>query len=169
VRAVTLLEIVIAIVILTVVAAVTLPRFGRAAPAPDAAAEVRSDLKILRVAIERFRQDHGAFPAAPTDDSGLPHSAAVLVAQLTKYTDAQGNVADAPDATFCYGPYLRDGIPLSPLAPAADAVRMLIVPQATVLVPQPETGAGWLYCPLTGCIAVNSAQCDAAGHAYLEY
>jgi len=102
---------------LGLVAAVTVPRFSRAAVAPRAvnAVPLRDSLRTLRIAIERYYLDHRAYPAQYADAVAPAASAAAFEAQLTRYNRRVRPVANARDAVHRFGPYLRDGVPLCPL------------------------------------------------------
>jgi type II secretory pathway pseudopilin PulG len=169
-RAVSLLEIVIAVLVLGIVAALTLPQLGRAASAPDEGLLLRERLQVLRVAIERYYQDHRAFPGQQTDGVNAAGTAAALVTQLTQYTDELGHAAASRDAQHRFGPYLRDGLPACPVvSPAAARAVALISGTATPGFQESATEAGWVYNFETGQVAANSRETDSAGCRYGNY
>ena len=169
-RGVSLIEIILAVVILGLVAVVTLPRLSRAAASPDSGAQLRADLKILRVAIERYYQDHVAYPGQQGDGMHPARTPEATVAQLTRYTNERGQTADRPDASHRFGPYLRDGIMPCPVAVRADLTGVRVV-VGTVDVGHFSAAddTGWIYNCETGQIAANSAANDAAGRRYASY
>ncbi len=65
-RGFTLVELLVVLVILAVVAAIVLPKFVDSSRRAKIA-KVRHDLRILRVAIDRFRSDTGAYPMSLDD------------------------------------------------------------------------------------------------------
>jgi general secretion pathway protein G len=65
-RAFTLVELLIVIIIIAVLAAVVVPKFSNSSVRSKEAA-LRSDLKVMRNAIDLFRSDTGVFPAALAD------------------------------------------------------------------------------------------------------
>ncbi|MCK4342851.1 MAG: prepilin-type N-terminal cleavage/methylation domain-containing protein, partial [Phycisphaerae bacterium] len=99
-KGVSLIELIIALVILALLAALAIPRFSRAAAQPDEGAILRAHLKVLRVAIERYYQDHDVFPGCHADGLNPAGSEAAFIAQLTKFSDERGrvNVAAGPRA-----------------------------------------------------------------------
>ena len=108
---ISIIEVAVVLCVLGLVGALTIPRFTRADSAPDARAERRAELRVLRLAIERYRQDHQCFPAQLGDGASPAGSVAAFISQLTSATDANGVVGPATSVRFCYGPYLRDGVP----------------------------------------------------------
>jgi len=100
-RGFSLVELVIVVVILGIIGAIAIPRMSRGA---EGAADsgLRSDLAVLRSAIELYSAEHGGdFPAFATFEN-----------QLTLYSDDQGNTNNAKTAVYIYGPYLRAIPPL---------------------------------------------------------
>ncbi len=169
-HAVSLIELLIAAVLLGLVAALTIPRLGQAASeAPDTAQTVQRSLKVLRCAIEAYRQDHGVWPAVRGDGRHPPGSAAAFVAQLTRYTNRDGQVAAQADAEHSFGPYLRDGLPHSPLVPARATPRVLVVNQAPPVAPVAGDEAAWIFNLATGTVIANSTERDQAGRPYAQY
>jgi general secretion pathway protein G len=167
--AVSLLELVIAVVILGVLAAVTLPRLSRASPPPDQSNVLKTQLKVLRCAVERYTRDHGVFPGQRGDGSEAAGSEAALVNQLTSYTDAQGRVLENPSDSFHFGPYLREGVP--GCAVRSDlAQRVHVVNGAGNELGGVEPGeVGWVYDCQTGRIRANAPGDDRTGQAYVTY
>ncbi len=165
-----LLEVIIAVILLGIVAAVAIPRFSTAAEAPDQRSVLRSDLQLLRIAIERFYQDHGFYPAQRGDGVHPPNSPEAFRAQLTRHTDASGHVADTPDEVFGYGPYLRDGIPPCPLRFDDHAAEVFIAETNAPPSLSPDGPApGWIYESSTGRIWPNSDTVDPTGRPYHSY
>lgn len=118
-------ECAVVLCVLGLVGSLTIPRFTRADAAPDDRAERRAQLRVLRVAIERYRQDHQCFPGLMADGASPAGSPAAFVSQLTSATDANGIVGPATSMRFCYGPYLRDGLPAGGAADAEAFVRIM--------------------------------------------
>jgi hypothetical protein len=165
---VSLLEVVVAVVILGLTAAIAIPRLTRAALPPTDLA-LRAQLRVLRLAIERYRQDHDAYPAQRGDGNHAAGTVAAFVSQLTHFSDAAGIVSQRRDGRFRFGPYLREGIP--PCAVVAHDkrahVHVLGGPNRA-----PRTGegeAGWVYHLETGDIAPCSDGRDAQGLRYGSY
>ena len=169
-RAVSRIELILAIAILGLVAALTLPRLGTAAQAPDGRALLHERLKILRVAIERYHADHGVCPGRDAGISAADCSAATLVAQLTQFTNEQGGSSPVRAGGHAFGPYLRDGIPTCPVPPCAGLTGMHIIAPGGALRYSPAArAAGWLYDCDTGQIEPNSDAVDRDGRAYNTY
>lgn len=177
-KAVSLIELILAVVILGIVAAVAIPRFSSGAVVSDPGGRLRADLKVLRVAIARYYEDHGAFPGRHGDGQHPGGTEATLLAQLTQYTDEAGRVSGTLDVMHRFGPYLRDGIPPCPVAARAGAAGVEVVdsksfherstPHAAEGLPA-EGRAGWVYDYETGRIAPLSDGSDLAGRSYCTY
>jgi type II secretory pathway pseudopilin PulG len=169
-KAVSIVEVVVALILLGIVAALTVPHFSQAATGPDKGLVLREDLQILRVAIERYFQDHHAYPAQHGDGENAGGTAASFVAQLSRFTDEAGHVAATRDGTHRFGPYLRDGVPGCPVAltPGSAGVR-LVAGAAPPEYDARAVGAGWIYNYETGQIAANSNAKDDAGRSYELY
>ncbi len=179
-RGISIVEVVIAVFILGIVAALTLPRLGQAAGQPaDERVRVRVDLQVLRVAIERYYQDHRVYPGYQTDGRNPAGSAAAFVAQLTECTDEAGRVADPWRAgerngmvasAFRFGPYLRDGVPACPVRPRSGCRGVHVISGTAMpgFVAEARE-AGWVYNCDTGQIACNSDGRDIAGRGWVGY
>jgi len=169
-RAISLIELVLAVLILGLVAALAIPRLGRAAVAPDEGDLLRDRLKVLRIAIERYRQDHGVLPGQPAEGSDLGCTEQTVLAQLTGPTDRTGRPVDAAAAGPCFGPYLRDGIPPCPVPPREGKTGIATITGAGLpAYLETATEAGWIYNCQTGQIAANSDALDPTGRGYIAY
>jgi general secretion pathway protein G len=164
-HAFSLVELIVVIVILGVLAAVAIPRFSAGA-VNDVESDLRTNLAVLRTAIERYYQDHGAYPgqkSAGTPAAGAG-TAAAFIRQLTQYTDAEGHVSGSPSETFCYGPYLQRGVPPCLVSsPCPSAAIYLVAGPIAPTYREAAAGAGWIYNCETGYIAANSNGVDTRG------
>lgn len=113
----TLVELLVVVVILGILVAAVVPQFTD--HTNDARlATIDRDLTEVRAAIERYYQEHRAYPGAVDPASGTAPAAdpdQAFVQQLTTYTDASGRVSPTRSAVFRYGPYLRHSqLPVNP-------------------------------------------------------
>ena len=168
VRGLHLVEIAIGIVLLAVVGAFTLPRFSQAAPESQRP-PLRASLDTLRNAIERYCYDHVAWPGQKTDGQNPGGSAAALIAQLTQYTDRDGIASPERTARFCYGPYLREGLPGCPVGSAVGRRGVHVVRGDALPGCVPDADAAWIYNCDTGTIVANSDAVDPSGRRHDEY
>jgi type II secretory pathway pseudopilin PulG len=169
--ALSLIELIVAVIILGIVAALTIPRFSRAATHPGER-ELRPRLRVLRSAIESFYYDHGFHPAARPDGTpqGATGSEAAFVSQLCQYSDADGVVSPVRDERFRFGPYLMEGVPPCPVSPrrglnGVHVIRGRMMPRYTPTA----ASAGWVYNCDTGYICANSGLRDGQGVPYEGY
>lgn len=162
-RAFSLIELVIVVVIIAIIAAIAVPRMARSGQVLAQTALAR-DLSVMRKAIDLYQAEHQALPA-----SAPGATAADLVRQLTRYTDAAGlsNAGATKDASHPYGPYFRRMPPL----PVGSKRRLTTV---RVRVEGDTPGLGpeaWVYFPATGDIRVNlsDAEVDPRNVPYNQY
>ncbi len=134
-------------------------RGGQASAArADVREVVREQLRVLRCAIERYRQDHGQPPGCQPGSvvDGLD-PAEVLVAQLTRRTDAAGRFDLSGDQAGPYGPYLRDGWPA--WASGGAGTIEFVTTDGLFRGDRPAS-AGWRYDCATGQIVAHLANGD---------
>ncbi len=164
--AISVVEIVIVLVVFALIALIAVPQLGRA-DQPDERELLRTRLQVLRVAVERYYQDHAQWPGTVP---GEACDGALLVAQLTQPTNLDGEVSEFDDADHPYGPYLRDGIPECPIPPLVGRTGIHVIvdePAPSYVGAAPQ--AGWLYDCLTGQVSVNSDGLDRTGRPFASY
>jgi general secretion pathway protein G len=145
-RGFTLIEVLIVVVIMAVLAATIIPQFASSTTDAKTSA-LKFDLHSLRQQIEMYKLQHnGAVPALSSGN--LPG--------LVYATDATGatNNTTTTDATHPFGPYIQGG-----LLPANPYDGTTTVTQISAFPPTATAGSaqGWLYEPVSGQIAPNTA------------
>ncbi|MDH3350628.1 MAG: prepilin-type N-terminal cleavage/methylation domain-containing protein [Gammaproteobacteria bacterium] len=157
-RGFTLVELLIVVIILAILAAIIIPQFTAAT---DDAVQSAYDTNIanIRSAIDLYRQQHQAYPGAVTSSGGScpAGSAAVagavgepaFIAQLRNYTNAAGQACTGTDATFRYGPYLKDDLPINPLGDVTPNNTVTVVTTGTLGLTSGNTD-GWRFDSVTG-------------------
>lgn len=154
-RAFSLVELVIVVVIIGIIAAIAVPRISSGSAGAGEAA-LRGSLKALRDAIDRYAAEHGGdLPGSKADGLGnAAQSPDAFINQLTKYSNALGDVSLTPSAAHAFGPYLQR---MPPLPVGGNNGKNAVAIDATnsppVVVVGPE---GWVYNPATGEIIANS-------------
>lgn len=146
-----LVEVVAVVCGLGLIGALTVPRFTQARQSEADRPDRREQLRVVRCAIELYRQDHGCFPGQRGDGQNEPGSAALLT-QLTYCTDAEGRVSALPSNVYCFGPYLRGGWP----GGRKEAPSMLVIHGPDTPVYQADAPVEWIYNCDTGQIIANS-------------
>lgn len=132
-----LVELVLVVVIIGLISAIAIPRITRGTRSAQANA-VTATVNSVRTAIDAYYADHDRYPGY-NPASGLPDGA-MFVAQLTRYTDAQGRQNAQPTSEYKFGPYLRVPFPKNPRN-GLDTVHVKALPSA----PDPAAGtAGWV-------------------------
>lgn len=144
-----LIELVIVVVIIGIIGAIAIPRLSRGAEGASDSA-LAGDLAVMRNAIDLYATEHGGdFPALATFE-----------AQLTKYTDANGNTSDTKTGAYIYGPYIRK-IP---------ALKVGDEKGGTSLAAAAAEGVAWVYDETAGTIVPNTGtDTDASGKLYTAY
>lgn len=153
----TLVELLIVVIILAILAAIIVPQFTEAT---DDATQSAYDTNIanIRSAIDLYRQQHKEYPGAVisgggTCGSGVAVVGAVgepaLLAQLRNYTNAAGQACTGTDANFRYGPYLKDDLPVNPLA-VTTPTNTVVVVTTGVLGLASGGSDGWRFDSVTG-------------------
>lgn len=153
----TLVELLIVVIILAILAAIIVPQFTAAT---DDAAQSAYDTNVanIRSAIDLYRQQHQEYPGAVISGGGTCGSgaavtgavgAAAFVAQLKNYTNAAGEACTGTDATFKYGPYLKDDLPVNPLATTTPNNTVVVVTTGVLGLTSSGTG-GWRFDSVTG-------------------
>ena len=153
----TLVELLIVVIILAVLAAIVVPQFSASTNDAKAAA-LKANLANIRAAIDFYYQEHGEYPgdliatgATCVNGAAVATGAAdtedALLAQLTRYTNADGLACTGKDATtFKYGPYLKGDMPVNPEGTKNDVA---VVSAGVLGLTSGGTG-GWRYDSVTG-------------------
>lgn len=134
------IEVLMAIVVLGLLAALALPRFGNAGERSDEA-ELRANLASLRTAIALYFQDHGRYPEDP----------AALVCQ------SGGR------------PSYLDQIPACPLGRNRGQARVLVIHGIAPPEFSRDQRTGWVYNADLGFIVANVEGTDSLGTRYDRY
>ena len=163
-RGFTLVELLIVVIILAILAAIVVPSFGSSSE--DAkVSTLKADLSALRNAIELYQVQHNSrYPGAFSETDGTtatataPLAAAAFIAQLTQYSDANGQTSGTKSATFKYGPYVKNNqLPANPFltgATADDVLADITVTDITT-APTASGATGWKFYVKTGRLVAN--------------
>lgn len=107
-RAFTLVELLIVIVVLAVLAAIVIPKFGDSS-IRSRESSLRSNLSVVRNAVEMFKADTGAYPSSVGD--------LTVTTAPTAGKDKDGNAKPITGADY-KGPYVP-AVPNDPISNAA--------------------------------------------------
>lgn len=164
-RGFTLLEMLIAVVILGILAMIIIPQFTASTDDAKVAA-VKADLSAMRSAIEVYYQQHnGKYPglvsidgstAGTADTCGKAGAVGDFAKQLVWFSEINGKAAsDSADLTApLYGPYVKGGsLPVNPFNNKSD---VLCDDSATDLAERTADGTtGWKFFMKTGILIAN--------------
>src|SRR2546428_4169385 len=107
----TLVELVVVVLILGIIAAIAIPKVAQSTTAATDNS-LRTSLSVLRDSIDLYATDHGGtLPGAAGDGTNAAGSELAFKNQMTQYSDATGKVSVNKNASFPYGPYLRQSFP----------------------------------------------------------
>ena len=132
----TLIEVLIVVVILGILAATVLPQFT-VSNTEARESVLRQNLQTLRAQIQLYRFQH---------NDALPSAA--IINEMAQKTDIDGTVS----ATGALGPYLVNGFPTQPFAPAGIDGKTVSAAAGTIAV---DATTGWSYDTDTGEIRAN--------------
>ena len=160
IRMFSLFEMMLAVVVLAVVAAVVVPRFSEAGLQEARMDELCNTLQLLRSQIELYKVQHRDHPPMQATDGTVVFGGQFK--QMVYCTDMDGQVKSKKsrtvrDKVYTFGPYL-ERIPKNPFNGSQGIVRAHDKDAVPV-----AGGAGWVYVPETGAIYAN----DSARHAGL--
>jgi len=145
--ALTLLEVVLVVAIMSIMAAIAIPRMGAGTRRAEESA-LRKDLDHLHNAMEFYAVEYGG--DYPTQ-----------VNRLLQYTDPMGDIRAAADNTHIYGPYLQS-IPVLPVGAKRGC---------TGIDRADGDGVGWIVDWAQGKFKANTrdTELDSQGIAYNSY
>jgi prepilin-type N-terminal cleavage/methylation domain-containing protein len=160
----TLIEMLIVVLLLGILAMLIIPQIS--VSTDDARLNtLQSNLATIRNAVELYYHQHNeVYPGAidtdgatATTDGTAP---AAFLAQLTQYTDIDGQTATTKGGNFIYGPYLKTTtLPTNPyndFVTLACDVDMADITDRTLITPE----TAWAFHPMTGVFFAN----DDEGH-----
>lgn len=157
----TLVEMLIVVLVLGIIAMLIVPQLKTSTDDAKVAV-LRTNLRILRSAVERYYVEHnGTYPGER--DFGKVSSPDVhdvrraVVKQLTGYTDASGRASNTKSDRFKYGPYLKDGrFPANPFLHGNAAADVACFDYDDLSRRRVSTGTtGWAYWYKIGLVYAN--------------
>ena len=153
----TLVELLVVVIILAILAAIIVPQFTAATDDANQSA-YDTNISNIRAAVDLYRQQHNEYPGEVTSTgAGCPGGSTNVVgaagepaflAQLRNYTNAAGVACTGTDATFKFGPYLKDDLPLNPLA--TTPINTVNVISLGILGITSDGSGGWKFDSQTG-------------------
>ena len=149
----TLIEMLVVIIILGILAMIIIPQIT--VSTEDAKlSTLQTSIRGMRSALELYYNQHtNSYPGASssvTKPSGVSTLGDVFAAQLSRYTDEAGNISNTKDATFKFGPYMKD-IPVNPFNKKSDVTIDSTVVDITTKSSS-GAGTGWKFYVKTGVL-----------------
>ena len=165
----TLIEMLVVVIILGILAMIIVPQIT--VSTEDARkTTLQQILGIMRNAIETYAAQHrNRYPGvyAETDGTTLTITDAAaktaMLAQLTQFTNLNGQVQATKDATFKYGPYIKTAsLPTNPYNDNTDVVVDFDQNDITAARAPAGAGEGWQYFAPIGVFFANDSAANAA-------
>lgn len=163
-RGFTLVELLVVAVVLAIFAAVVVPEFAGVTDESKVAA-LKSDLAVLRKAIDLYYQQHGHYPGGapsyPERCNGIPAGSFATREeqnfnfQLTLFSSPAGEVCFRKTGSYTLGPYIN-----TTLIPQNPVTGSRVVRVTTLGTLQPSTGSdngGWLFDSISGRLIADHA------------
>jgi prepilin-type N-terminal cleavage/methylation domain-containing protein len=160
----TLIEMLIVVLLLGILAMLIIPQIS--VSTEDARLNtLHSNLGTMRNGIELYYHQHNETYPGRNDNTGNPTvdpavAATAFLDQLTQYTDINGHVAVAKDATHIYGPYIKAST--LPTNPYNNDNTVVCDPVTNDITDRTSGGTqGWRFYTLTGVLMANDGAHDA--------
>ena len=128
----TFVDMMIAITVMSILAAIVVPKFLTANKDTNTAA-IKANLRTIRTQLVSYYKDHNAYPTL-----------ADFADQMTKSSNFVGGTADVGTAGFPFGPYIVE-VPQNPETKTNDVGNGVVASSA------------WFYDPLTGEFLANDS------------
>ncbi len=161
----TLIDCLIVVILLGVVASVAIPRFSLTTNR-TLGSTLESNLNAIRNATKLYAIQHnGRYPGQFRHTDGLNVTKAIegkaaFKAQLLLYSDLAGKTSPTRTSKFPFGPYLSKGIPLNPLSPPSNEIKIVLDNSHSILGTADPKGVGWKVAVRTGEIIANHPDYD---------
>ncbi len=160
----TLVELLIVVVILGILAGIVLPQISGNTEDASVSA-VKQNLGTMRSAVDLYKVQHiDKFPGYPVG-GGTP-TAVLFTSQLTLNSKKDGSTAVLGTTGFPLGPYLRTGIPTNVFN---DLATVRILADGDAFPTAGDDTTGWLFKPLTGQLAANTAAITSTGEKLFDF
>lgn len=162
-RAFSLVELIIVILIISILAAIVVPRYSEA-ESMVYGTSLRQDLRYIRMQIQTYDAQHqGLAPGV----AGGTASETTFVSQMTMFTNIDGATSSVQSDAYRFGPYL-DEVPANPV----NGQRAIFLVADGDAFPPPPTAPlpyGWAYKPETLEFRAYVMGEDENGTAYYDY
>jgi len=165
-RGFSLAEVLIVVALLGILASVVLLNLGTSDVKTKEKA-LQSNLQAMRTAIDLYRSDHGRYPCSQ-GDYGYPCTDEQFKSKLTYFTSEDGRTSTSKDATYKYGPYLKD-FPVEPFSGTDSLTWALgterLKESIATAVSAGNGSGGWYYEPQSGNIVANLGSSFSSDYA----
>lgn len=166
----TLVELLIVVIVLALLSAIIMTQYSDTVN-ESRLSTLKSNLVIMRSAIERYKIEHQVWPGKERSlggacsnggsaGTGPPNEAQALSDQLGFYTNLDGQSCSTRDTIFKYGPYLRDQlIPTNPFS-GSNNVIISTTGELGLTSARVDGLGGWIYDVESGQFIADDAAYD---------
>jgi len=164
-RAFTLVEILVVVVLLGILAAIVVPKISSSNTSAKQSA-LATDLQLLRRFTIVYTAHHlEVAPGYPDGSTTETPDEQAFIEQATMSSNAQGQTAEVGTPGYNRGPYLSR-IPVNPLSNKS-SIEML--GDGEDFPAQADNSHGWIYKAATSEIRADSTETDGNGTRYYDY
>ena len=165
VKAFTLVEILIVVVLLGILGVIVIPMVsGSVISARESA--LAHDLQMLRRYVLIYKGQHlEVAPGYPDGDTTQAPTEQAVIDQMTLSSNADGQTAPVGTAGFERGPYLMK----PPLNSLNKKATIQVLGDAENFPADADDSHGWVYKPATTEVRGDNAGSDDAGKSYYDY
>ena len=164
-KAFTLVEILIVVVLLGILAAIVIPTVASSSASAKESA-LAHDLRMLRRYILIYKSQHLEIgPGYPSGDTDQVPTEQAFVEQITTSSDIHGQTAPRGTPGFRYGPYLLK-IPVNPFNHKC-SVQM--IGNNEDFPADPDGSHGWVYKAASSEVRADNVESDQDGNRYYDY
>jgi general secretion pathway protein G len=164
-RAFTLVELLVVVVVLGLLAAIIIPQFSNASQAARSSM-LLDNLRTMRTQIQVFKAQHlDVAPGYPGLDNTVAPTETDTVNHLTMASTAAGDLAAAGTDGYPFGPYFRE-IPENPINGRAT---IQIVADGDAFPAAADDSHGYIYQPSMCTFKADATGTDESGKAYFDY
>lgn len=165
----TLIEMLVVVIILGILAMIIVPQIT--VSTEDARrTTLQQNLGIMRNAIETYAAQHrNRYPGVYSETDGTTltttdaEAKTAMLAQMTQFTNLNGQVQATKDTTFKYGPYIKTStLPNNPYNDSTDVLVDFDQNDITVARAPAGAGEGWQYFAPIGVFFANDSAANAA-------
>jgi prepilin-type N-terminal cleavage/methylation domain-containing protein len=165
VKAFTLVEILIVVLLLGILAAIVIPAIAGSSTAAKESA-LATDLQLLRTFILVYKSQHlEVSPGYPNGDTSAAPTEQVFVEHATMSSNVNGETAPMGTVGFNRGPYMQ----MVPVNPFSGTISVQMLGDGEAFPAEADDSHGWIYKAATSEMRADTSGADENGKRYYDY